>query len=347
MQCPRSWLCSFVVVASLVVSTAAFAQDTLPPEPPAPSEPATTAVPAEPEEVPAEAQPSAEQARHTALIDGHVREGAFLSGPGSLTFVLHHTIMAAAAGLATQGIATNFDVTLAGREAMLAGTLIGAGLGFATSAWWQFNHWIGTPMARFGILNSVLAGMALVGAVDLFTNDKVALAWTAFAGVELGAWLTATLGGGDMPVNHGLLIASGGLWGLVYSTLTLAIVNTGGPLKAGTWVDTMFITAGLGAGAMALATLKYNPTSTQILRADIFGLGVGAAVFAISELVLGLNFNQATPYVLGMVSSAGAIAAVSLLWEEAAERHDDKLANSGWYFYRSKEKDRPYACVWW
>ena len=130
-------------------------------------------------------------------------------------------------------------------------------------------------------------------------------------------------------MNHGLLIASGGLWGLVYSTLTLAIVNTGGPLKAGTWVDTMFLTAGLGAGAMALATLKYNPTSTQILRADIFGLGVGAAVFAISELVLGLNFNQATPYVLGMVSSAGAIAAVSLLWEEAAERHDDKLANSG------------------
>lgn len=360
-----SLMLSLVVASSLVVSTAALAQEpqsappppgesqpTPPepaPEPTASAQPGPTASPAEPADaVPPQAAPSADQARNRALIDGHVREGAFLSGPGSLTFILHHTLMGAAAGVVTQGIGSNFSLDLGAREAMLAGTLIGAGIGFGTSAWWQFNHWIGRPMASYGIVDSVLSGMLLFGLVDLFTNDKIALAWTSVIGFELGAWLTATLGGGDMPVNHGLLIASGGLWGLVYSTLALAIINTGGSLKAETWVDTLFITAGLGAGAMALATSKYNPSSAQILRADFFGLGVGGAVFLLSEVVLGLNFNQATPYVLAAISSAGAIAAVSLLWEEAAERPEERsIGQGGWYFYRSKDFDKPYACVWW
>ena len=38
----------------------------------------------------------------TAMLDGHPREGAFLSGPGSLTFVLHHTLMGGVGVLATQ-----------------------------------------------------------------------------------------------------------------------------------------------------------------------------------------------------------------------------------------------------
>jgi hypothetical protein len=66
---------------------------------------------------------------------------------------------------------------------------------------------------------------------------------------------------------------------------------------------------------------------------------VGGAVLVLSALVLGLRFDIPTPYVLSLLSSAGAIAAVSLLWEEAAEK---PVA-----LYRDPEKDRPYRNVWW
>jgi hypothetical protein len=306
-----------------------------------PTEPAPPTATTEP------AEPAHPQAPDAALLDGHVREGAFLAGPGSLTSIVHHTLLAAAAGVITQGIERRFEVDQFGtREAMLAGALIGAGIGFGISAWWQFHHWIDTPMARFAIVNSIASGLFFVGFTDLFSHSPLALSWAGFLGAELGAWLTATLGGGEMPVNHGLLIASGAGWGLIYSALLLGIVSTSGTqLTTQGALDTMAMATGIGAAAMALATMRFKPTTLQIIRADAFGAGVGGAVFLLSALVLGFNFEVATPYVLGMVASAGAIAAVTLLWEEAAERPPAQ-ANAR-YFYRSKEKDRRYASVWW
>lgn len=38
----------------------------------------------------------------SAMLDGHPREGAFLSGPGSAIFLTHHTLMLGLGGLATQ-----------------------------------------------------------------------------------------------------------------------------------------------------------------------------------------------------------------------------------------------------
>jgi hypothetical protein len=222
---------------------------------------------------------------------------------------------------------------------MLAGTLIGAGLGFGTSAWWQFNNWVDTPLGSFGIGNALIGGMFLGGFMDMLTRDPSILTWSTFIGAELGAWLTAALGGGQMPLNHGLLVASGGGWGMAYAALLMAIVHFSGTKITGkTWVDTLLIAPGLGATALALATLKYNPTSSQILRADIFGAGVGAVVLALSALVLG-GFDQPTPYVLAFLGSAGAITTVSLLWEEAAERPSPAANRS----VRSKA----YRNDWW
>jgi hypothetical protein len=268
---------------------------------------------------PPAAMPEAPRA-NGAILDGQVRHGAFLSGPGSLTFILHHTVMGAMGGFFTQGFANGFSFERSSREAMLAGTLIGAGLGFGTSAWWQFNNWVDKPLGYFGIGNAVIGAMFLGGFMDMLTNDPSLLTWSSFIGAELGAWLTAAIAGGQMPLNHGLLVASGGGWGLAYTALLMAMVHFSGTRISGkTWVDTLLIAPGIGATALALATLKYNPTSAQILRADIFGAGVGAVVLVLSALVLG-GFDQPTPYVLAFLGSAGAITTVSLLWEEAAER---------------------------
>jgi hypothetical protein len=275
------------------------------------------------------------------MIDGHVREGAFLSGPGSLTFVLHHTLLTGLGGLAIAMAAHNFRFDLSPREAMLAGGLLGAGAGFGLSAWWQFNHWIGLPMANFGIANSVMGGMLFAGIGHALTRDATTLAVLSLLGGQTGAWLTTTLGGGEMSMSDGLFIASGGAWAMVYSALLLAIISTSNSasIAPGGWLDTLLIAPGAGAGLMALAGLKFDPTSSQILRADIFGAGVGGAVLMLSALVLG-RFDIPTPYVLALLSSAGAIATVSLLWEEAADRPETAL-------YRDPEKDRPYRNVWW
>jgi hypothetical protein len=274
------------------------------------------------------------------ILDGRPRQGAFLAGPGSLAFILHHTIMGAAGGLATQGISTRFDFGLGSREVMLAGTLIGAGLGFASSAWWQFNHWVDHPMAHFGIVSSVVTGMFFTGLVDITTNDPLALAWTAFVGAEIGAWATAIIGGGQMPLNHALFLASGAGWGLAYGALFMAILGTSGTsISTSTIIDSVLIAPGIGAGLTALATLRYSPTAAQVLRADLFGAGVGGAVLALSALVLG-SFSIATPYVLAFVSSVGAITAVTLLWEESAER---PIARS----VTPLPPKRPYRNVWW
>ncbi|QRK14090.1 hypothetical protein JQX13_44255 [Archangium violaceum] len=274
-----------------------------------------------------------------AILDGRVRYGAFLSGPGSLTFIMHHSLMGALGGFFTQGMANGFNFDRSAREAMLAGTLIGAGLGFGASAWWQFHNWVDRPMSYFGIANSVIGGMFAGGFMDMLTRDQSLLTWSALVGAELGAWLTAAVGGGQLPLDDGLLIASGGGWGLIYGALLLAIVHfSGSKIEGKTWVDSLLIAPGIGATALALATMKYNPTPSQIMRANLFGAGVGAVVLALSALVLG-GFDQPTPYVLSFLGSAGAITTVSLLWEEAAERPN--MARSG------SRRSKAYRCVWW
>ncbi|WP_240358080.1 hypothetical protein [Myxococcus vastator] len=274
------------------------------------------------------------------MLDGRPRQGPFLSGPGSFSFIVHHTTLGALGGFFTQAFASDFNFDKSSREAMLAGTLIGAGLGFGASSWWQFNNWVDRPMATFGIANSVVGGMFTAGLMDLFTQDAGILTWSAFLGAELGAWLTAGLGGGQLPLNDGLLISSGAGWGAAYASLLLAIVHfSGTPVSGKTWRDTLLLAPGIGAGALALATMRYNPTPSQIVRANIFGGGVGAVVLLLSGLVLG-GFDQSTPYVLSFLGSAGAITTVSLLWEESVDRSALKMAGRS-------EKDRPYTNVWW
>lgn len=276
-----------------------------------------------------------------ALLDGRPRQGPFLSGPGSLTFVMHHSILGAMGGLFTQGFARNFEIDRDSREAMLAGTLLGAGLGFGASAWWQFNNWVDRPLGYFGIANSVVGGMFMGGFMDLFADNRDVLAWSSFVGAELGAWLTAVIGGGQFPLNHGLLISSGAAWGLAYTALLLASIHfSGTEIPGKTWADALLIAPGIGAGALAIATMRYNPTSGQILRADVFGSGVGAAVLLLSGLVLG-GFNQPTPYVLSFLGSAGAITIVSLLWEESVDRTAPLPGSPG---YKSNRK--PYKGYW-
>ena len=279
-----------------------------------------------------------------AFLDGHPREGAFLSGPGSMTFVLHHTLLAGLGVLATQMIPRAVDAYCLGqmgctsdpnkftgegaRIAYLAGSLIGAGVGFGSSAWWQFNHWISHRTANFGIGFGIVGGMFLGGLTDLIAasanpvDRAYAVTWTALIGSLAGAWLTTVIGGGDLPLNKGTLIASGAGWAMIYTALIIGMIAASGSgssnVRAG--VDAMFITPAIGAGAMAFATLKFNPSTTQIMRANLFGVGVGAAVFLLSGLVLGLNWSTTmVPYILGALGAIGAKTVVSIFWVEAAE----------------------------
>ena len=310
------------------------AAEGVPAEGPGPSYAPDSAPPA----VAAEAVP--EKPKPGAVLDGHLREGAFLSGPGSMAFVLHHTLMLGLGGLATQITWSGSNLALSQREALLAGALIGAGVGFGFSAWWQFNHWIDEPVANFTLVDSAIGGMFFAGLAHLVASSNPALVtWSAVIGSELGAWLTTVIGGGEMPLNQGVFIASGAYWSTVYMALILAVIKTSGtggnPAAA---IDALLLAPGVGAGALALALMRYNPTTAQTLRADVFGTGVGLAVLALSGIVLG-NFTIPTPYVLSLLTSAGAIAAVSILWEAAAERPQG-------LFY-DPERHRPYSNVWW
>ncbi|HEX8701239.1 MAG TPA: hypothetical protein VF815_20610, partial [Myxococcaceae bacterium] len=134
---------------------------------------------------------------------------------------------------------------------------------------------------------------------------------------------------------------SGAAWGGAATALLLAIIHfSGGKGLAGkTWADTLLIAPGIGATALAISTMRYNPTSGQILRANIFGSGVGVAVLLLSGLVLG-GFDQPTPYVLSFLGSAGAITTVSLLWEESVDRTAVPATSSN-------SKGKPYRNVWW
>jgi hypothetical protein len=262
-----------------------------------------------------------------AMLDGQKREGAFLSGPGSLTFVLHHTLMTGFGLLSTQLIPRairaadmgNSDI-VSGRDARiayLASTLLGAGAGFGFSAWWQFNHWISPNTANFGIINSFFGGAFLGGLTDLLSRDPTAVTWMTVLGNTAGAWLSTIVGGGQLALNRGVFITSGGLWAGIYTALILGIVaSTGGAAALRNGLDALLLTPAIGAGAIALAGLKFNPSTAQVMRANIFGVGVGAAVLLLSGLLV--SFNSPVPYVLSGIGAIGAKAIVSVLWAEAA-----------------------------
>ncbi len=334
----------------------------------------------------------------TAMIDGHPREGAFLSGPGSITFLMHHTLMTGIGTLATQLIPRAIDAGPArgaaydsrmppqvdipaggcdpanvqasidrnpaykgtgtaaivtcpdivtgesARLAYLTGTLLGAGIGFTSAAIWQFNNWISHRSANFGILSSLIGGAFLGGFTDLVTShgDASATMWMTLIGSSAGAWLAAIIGGGDIALNKATLIISGAAWAAIYTALIVAIVaTTGGNVTLRSGVDAVLLVPAFGAGVMALATLKFNPSTAQIIRANIFGAIVGGAVLALSGLLLGplTGFTRSpVPYILAGVGAIGAKTLVSLLWADAA---DNPGTSSG------LASDRKYRSVWW
>ena len=317
-----------------------------------------------------------------AMIDGHPREGAFLSGPGSFTFLMHHTLMTGFGVLATQLIPRAIDAAPAfpamgdvpgggcsgapfkapynsadqkvttcsdivtgegARLAYLTGTLLGAGVGFTSAAIWQFNNWISPRSANFGIISSFIGGMFLGSFTDLVTGhgDAYATAWMTVIGNTVGAWLAAIIGGGDVALNKATLVVSGAAWGAIYTALIVAIVaTTGGGVSTRSGLDAVMLVPALSAAAMALATLKFNPSTSQIIRANIFGVGVGAAVLLLSGLLLGPSTGftaSPVPYILAGVGAIGAKTLVSLLWADAA----DYPTNAG------STSDRKYRNVWW
>jgi hypothetical protein len=273
-----------------------------------------------------------------STVDGHLREGAFLSSPGSVVFIVSHTLLGAAGGLLVTGVPTHFAWTKGSREAMVIGTILGAGLGFGASTWWQFNHWVGLPSAEFSVVNAVFGGMLFTGLANVITHDRTFMAWAGFLGAELGAWLTTVIGTGDLQLNDGLFMTSAGLWAMAFSGLILAIIgNSGVHLTADGVASTLLITPGIGVIAAALATLRWRPSTPQVLRADAFGAGIGGTVLLVSGLLLG--FSSPVPYLLSLITSATAITLVSIFWEETAERVV-RMPISG-----HTEKKR-YASVW-
>jgi hypothetical protein len=136
-------------------------------------------------------------------------------------------------------------------------------------------------------------------------------------GNTAGAWLSTIVGGGQLALNRGVFITSGGLWAGIYTALILGIVaSTGGAAALRNGLDALLLTPAIGAGAIALAGLKFNPSTAQVMRANIFGVGVGAAVLLLSGLLV--SFNSPVPYVLSGIGAIGAKAIVSVLWAEAA-----------------------------
>lgn len=328
-----------------------------------------------------------------AMIDGHPREGAFLSGPGSAIFLTHHTLMVGVGALATQlipraihasplhevpgqpGVMAGCDPTsgvlpepynsfptdpndpskserptscsdiVTGSNARLmylTSGLLGAGIGFASAAFWQFNNWISVRSANFGIINSAFGSMFLGALGDLATrhNDAYATAWMSLIGGVAGGWLSAVLTRNDYPLNKMALVTSGGAWAAIYGALIVGIVaTTGGGITPRDGLDAVMLMPAIGAGLMALAALKFNPSFGQVMRANLFGGLVGGVVLLVSGLLLGptTGFTQSpVPYILGGVGAIGAQTLVSLLWADAAENAD-----------YGAESDRKYRTVWW
>ena len=201
-----------------------------PPTPPEAVQPPATLVPGPDVMGTPQAQPG-------AFIDGRPREGAFLSGPGSMTFLLHQTSMVGLGVLSTQMVpravqafclgqmdCTNDPTVFTGDEARvsyLLGSLIGAGVGFGASAWWQFNHWVSHRSANLGIINSFIGGAFVGGLADLIAGSvnatprgrAEAVTWSILVGTIAGSWLSMIVGGGDIPMNKATLVVSGAAWG--------------------------------------------------------------------------------------------------------------------------------------
>jgi hypothetical protein len=282
-----------------------------------------------------------------AMLDGHPREGAFLAGPGSLAFIVHHTLWGASGALATQMVPRfqsltiipglqqldptictpgnmSLDVCSAAdaddRTAYLVSGLIGLGVGFASAAVWQFTHWLDRPAVTAGFLHGIYGALFFAGFSSFFTTDTTAISWASFIGSELVMWASIILGGGELSTNKVWFISSGAFWATVFVGMLLGIIGTsGGGLDVRTALSVAMIAPGIGALATGLFSLKYNPSITKILRANLFGVLAGALVFVVSGLVLGVKFDSPVPYVLAPIASAGAITIVSLLWADAAE----------------------------
>jgi hypothetical protein len=349
--------------------------------PPPPPQPPVAAPPPPPPDVPKQSNlepttpvdpnldPASLQAPPSAMLDGHPREGSFLSGPGSFAFILHHSIMGSAGLLATQMVPrivadvndkrmrpsciTNmptdcYDSTSGdARTFYLVGGLVGAGVGFASAAFWQFYNWMSVNTATFGIVNSLVGALFGIGMTNLFTTDATPISYMGLIGALGGAWLTAVVGGGQMAMNKGLLITSGAAWAAIYTALILGIVaSTGGNVNLQGGFDAILIMPAVGAAALAIAGLKFHPSSEQIIRADVFGGGVGLIVFLIAAAVAPGNFKSPVPYVLAGLTAAGAKVIVSLLWADTVNAPAEPAAPANAY-YRDPELDRPYSRVWW
>jgi hypothetical protein len=341
-----------------------------------------------------------------AMIDGHPREGSFLSGPGSFTFLMHHTLMTSLGALSTQMIpraidaAPHFDETRnsagklllpaggcsvdsagvpidqttflgepryahsgttgttgptkvqtcaeiftgeGARLAYLSSTLIGAGVGFTSAAIWQFYNWMSPRSANFGLITSFFGGMFLGGFTDLLTGHKDAYAttWATMIGNSAGAWLATIIGGGDIALNKATLIVSGGAWAAIYAALIVGMIAPGGNVTPRDGLAGIMLMPAIGAGLMALATLKFNPSFGQIMRANLFGGLVGGVVLVLSGLLLGPSTaftSSPVPYILAGVGAIGAQTLVSLLWADAAEPPPASAGSSS---------DRKYRNVWW
>lgn len=327
---------------------------------PPPLEPTPQVVPVDPN-----LDPASIRQPPSAMLDGHPREGSFLSGPGSFAFLLHHTLMGSVGLLATQmvpRISTEINykrdhpecLSTPGscydwgsgdaRVAYLVGGLVGAGVGFASAAFWQFYNWMSVNTATFGIVNSLIGALFGIGLTNAFTTDPTPIAYIGLIGALGGAWLTAIIGGGEMTTSKGLMITSGAAWAAIYTALILGIIaSTGGPATPRGGIDALLIMPAVGASALAIAGLKFHPSSEQILRADLFGGGVGVVVFLLSAVVAPGQFKSAVPYVLAGLTAAGAKVIVSLLWADTV----NAPASPSAFYYRDPELDRPYSRVWW
>ena len=103
--------------------------------------------------------------------------------------------------------------------------------------------------------------------------------------------------------------------------------------------------------------MKFNPSTEQIVRADIFGGGVGIAVFLLSALLVPHNFANPIPYALAGLTAAGAKIIVSILWVDTVNAPPPATVPgpaggppgpSGLStLWHDPEKDRPYSRVWW
>lgn len=355
-----------------VVPVATPAIDTPPPPPPPynptqldappPPPPPSLDTPVSPQLTPTAPPPGPApvQLPPSAMVDGHPREGSFLSGPGSLAFITAHTILGTMGTIATQAVPRTIDAVRNGtfpetstnegaRIAYLVGGLIGGGIGFGAASAWQFYNWIGTNTAGMTIAHAVWGSLFGAGFMQLISRDNaLAISWVSLLFSEVGAWLTTIVGGGDLATNKSVLMLAGAGWSTILTGIIVAIIaTTGGGNNVTAGVNALMLAPAIGAGLMALAGMKFNPSVTRLARVNGIGLGVGAAIFLISGLVLGPNFGVPTPYILGGVSAAAAMTLVGLLWAEGAEAPAGSSSAAWLEQGEAIRRERAKVSVWW